>query len=428
MIIPSPNKGQVSQQPLSRNSAISEAGPSEVPPPSFEESVGHLVIDIDRLPEPFPEGGEEPPEFTPYDAEHWVSKNGEIISHDPHLNEDGEALYRFLLSQAEIPPTFLVHCRGTHNETRPRRVERTDSRGRRYTDTEYDTETVTDFDFTIEHQVPPRATQWTVGDEEPAYRGRMGKEVGPPGETTKADHATVESFEAWLAERRSRGLPPWVAKERLANFPIGAVEQPHRVDVLQSSWTLRQWADDYCQSRKIFKEFVYRKVVYGWDLSTLEAAIREAIKSTHYRGDHVQVQFQSRNSTVIVRPDMRISRAISNPWIKFLLIITLIYPCIWLFQRLHPRGGGRWAVGGGAYALKRWAQVPYDVVPGMVPEIHETIDGPRILIGEREGRWFKKWEGTIRRSVIGRRVDKRVLCEPDEDFRNLPATGLDGFE
>src|SRR6266702_4840351 len=89
MLIPSPDKGQVSQQPLLRYGTISEAGPSEAPPPSFEESVGHLVIDIDGFPEPFPEGGEEPPEFTPYDAEHWVSKNGEIISHDPHLNEDG---------------------------------------------------------------------------------------------------------------------------------------------------------------------------------------------------------------------------------------------------------------------------------------------------------------------------------------------------
>ncbi len=196
----------------------------------------------------------------------------------------GEALYRFLLSQAETPPTFLIHCRGTHNETRPRRVERTDSRGRRYTDTEFDTETVTDFDFTIEHQVPPRATQWTVGDEEPAYRGRMSKEVGRPGEATKADHATIESFKAWLAERRSRGLPPWVAKERLANFPIGAVEQPHRVDVLQSSWTLRQWADDYCQSRKIFKEFVYRKVGVtfgtGWSSHELMNCNRSSTAGT----------------------------------------------------------------------------------------------------------------------------------------------------
>jgi hypothetical protein len=89
MAILSTDKGQVSQQPLSRSSAMSEAGPSEVPPPSFEESVGHLVVDVDGFPEPYSEGGDRPPEFTPYTAEHWVSKGGEIISHDHHLNEDG---------------------------------------------------------------------------------------------------------------------------------------------------------------------------------------------------------------------------------------------------------------------------------------------------------------------------------------------------
>ncbi|KAI9433004.1 hypothetical protein H4582DRAFT_2082825 [Lactarius indigo] len=425
MLTPSLSRDQDPQQPLLCNS---EAGPSDLPPPSFED--GHLVFDIDKFPEPFLEGGEDPPEFTPYKAEHWVSNNGEIISHGCHLNEDGEALYRFLLSQAETPPTFLVHCRSTHDEKCSCRVEKTDLEGHEYTGTVFDTKTITDFDFTIEHQVLPPATQWTVGDEEPAYRGHMSKEVGPPGEATKEDGATIDSFETWLVERRSHGLPPWLAKERLASFPISTVERPHRCQcsVLQSSWTLRQWTDDYCQSRKIFKEFVYRKVVYGWDLDTLEAAIHGAIKSTRYRGDHVEVEFQSRNSMVIVRPDMRISRAISNLWIKFLLIITLIYPCIWLFQHLHPRGGGRWEVGGGAYALKRWAQVPLDAAPGTVPKIHETVDGPRILIGERECQWFKKWEGTIKRSVIGRRVDQEVLHKPDEDIRNLPATELDGFE
>ncbi len=38
----------------------------------------------------FPPGGEEPPpEFTPYEAEFFISGK-EIVSHDPHLNEDGE--------------------------------------------------------------------------------------------------------------------------------------------------------------------------------------------------------------------------------------------------------------------------------------------------------------------------------------------------
>jgi hypothetical protein len=78
------------EQPLLRTGNDSEAGPSGVPPPpSFEESASHLIIDLDNTIDIFPAGGEEPPAFTPYDAEHWVSKNGDIISHDRHLNEDG---------------------------------------------------------------------------------------------------------------------------------------------------------------------------------------------------------------------------------------------------------------------------------------------------------------------------------------------------
>lgn len=133
---------------------------------------------------------------------------------------------------------------------------------------------------------------------------------------------------------------------------------------------------------------------------------------------------------VIVRPNTLISRAISHPWLKLLLIVTLIYPFIWLFRRFHGRGGGRWAVGGGAYALKRWAVVPEGGVPGPAPDIYNTVEGPRMLIGEREGLWFKRWEGTIRRSVIGRKVDTRgAMSEPDDDVvvTNWPAAELDGF-
>lgn len=177
----------------------------------------------------------------------------------------GEALYRFLLSQAVTPPTFLIHCRGTHNETRTRFVSRTDPQGRQSTETETYTETVTDFDFKIKQPVPPRPTQWTVADEEPAYRGRMSREVGLPGDTTKADRSTMKQFKAWRVERHKRGLPPWVGPndtfDGATSFRTSAV---HSMDVLKSSWTLRQWADDYCQSRNIFKEFVYEKV--GADL------------------------------------------------------------------------------------------------------------------------------------------------------------------
>jgi hypothetical protein len=77
------------EQPLLSAPNSSEAGPSELPPPTFRESRGDAVVVLDEVTEAFPEGGKEPPQFTPYEAEHWESRSGEIISHDQHLNEDG---------------------------------------------------------------------------------------------------------------------------------------------------------------------------------------------------------------------------------------------------------------------------------------------------------------------------------------------------
>lgn len=80
------------QQPLlsaAANGGEAHAGPSEFPPPSFHESGGDVILVFDEVADAFAEGGEGPPEFTPYTAEHWVSRSGEIISHDRHLNEDG---------------------------------------------------------------------------------------------------------------------------------------------------------------------------------------------------------------------------------------------------------------------------------------------------------------------------------------------------
>jgi hypothetical protein len=47
-----------------------------------------------------------PPEFSTWDAEYGVASSGDIVSHDAHLNEDGEALYRFLLTQLQ----YVILC------------------------------------------------------------------------------------------------------------------------------------------------------------------------------------------------------------------------------------------------------------------------------------------------------------------------------
>jgi len=121
---------------------------STISPPSFEESTGiHAPSYSSQFGSSdlfIPQGGEEPPpEFTPYEAEFFVSgDSGDIVSHDRHLNQDGEALYRFLLSHSQIPPTVCLHLHGTHTESRTRTVTRRDSRGDYRTHHEHYTEDV----------------------------------------------------------------------------------------------------------------------------------------------------------------------------------------------------------------------------------------------------------------------------------------------
>ncbi|KAH9944339.1 uncharacterized protein BXZ73DRAFT_87259 [Epithele typhae] len=367
-----------------------------------------------------PPGGEEPPpEFTPYEAEYFISGK-EIVTHDPHLNEDGEALYRFLLSQSTTRPDYRVHLRGTHTEHRTRSVTRTDSNGHTRHETETYTETVTDFDFYIDltPQIVHGPVHWSLPDAEPAYRGQMFMQVDALYDPTNAEpaggdpegqpmhlgrrKATKQEKSAAKdrkAMRKECGLPPWVAPAPESWFEqTGSGAPPAAARVLESSKTLRQWADEYCASDKVLKEFTYTKVVYGWNTANLTQALQAAIRSVYRHNIHVS--FDLALHKIRVRADNTLARTLSNRCLKFLLCVTLVYPFLWLWRRFSARGGGRWeppgasppfAPGGGA----RWQQAP--------------TGEAMALVGESEGEWFQRWEGAIRDAVWRRRRSGEAL-------------------
>ena len=180
----------------------------------------------------------------------------------------GEALYRFLLSQASKPPTFTLHIKGTHTEFRTRPAYRNrneydrqhnESRVNREETTEI--ETITDFDFRIDltHQLLP-VTHWTVADSEPAYRGKMVREVeeqdGFSLQKRTATRTEGKGIDHLRKYRVENGLPPWVQAEE----SVVVMEDRPNGPVYKSSRTVRQWADDYCASDKLLKEFMYEKV------------------------------------------------------------------------------------------------------------------------------------------------------------------------
>ncbi|KAJ6621719.1 hypothetical protein B0H10DRAFT_2017210 [Mycena sp. CBHHK59/15] len=411
------------------------SGPSTAPPP-FQDEPTDLLIDFSDTSEAIPgPGGEEPPPvFAPYEAECFNTGSGNIVSHDPHLNTDGEALYRFLLSQATTHPALRLHCRGTHTETRYRHVTHRTSDGRTQTRRESYTETVVDFDFYIDASNFPGPIHWSVADSEPAYRGGMVREVETDEGKRKASRAEIKTFKGWVEDRTARGLPPWMSSVD------GWVEGVSLdANVLKSSRTLRQWADEYCASPKYLKEFTYEKVVYGWNLRQLENAIRATIVATPY-GGHVDVKFATSASKVYIRPDNRLSRMLSNKWLKFLSIILLIFPFIWLFKRFHSRGGGAWTVCGGAYALKSWVPVTeplakdISVLMGPPPAVELVNDRSVVttsartcrLSGIREGEWFRTWQPTIMRAVTTRYQSSTPLYTTTE--QGVPSASiLDGY-
>lgn len=146
--------------------------------------------------------------------------------------------------------------------------------------------------------------------------------------------------------------------------------------------------------------------------------MRSTIQTTMYQGT-IQVDCVKGSSKIYIRPDNTLSRMLSNKWLKFLSILLLIYPFIWLFKRFHRNGGGRWEVCGGAYALKRWVpsdqQPPTGVLIGESgsSQVQEPGSSYR-LIGLLESEWLINWQRTIVQAVHMRYQSQIPLQTPTE--------------
>lgn len=294
MIVESlPNKKQQEAQLTSPESDTNDTTALEELPPSFEQTTEDRLL-------PDPPQQDPPPAFSPYTASFYTAGNGAIVSHDPHLNEDGvysvrvlriyrsnsnamhlgEALYRFLLAHSSTPPTFHLHIKGTHKETRTRIVDshHHGGNGHRHLDgrtrLETYTEVVVDFDFQVDLTQniitdPAHApVQWSIPDDEPAHRGKVYQQVEvsctPIGETQmrKPNGKERKEYKLWCKERIRKGLPPWIGS--YSRSPSASWNALSEGEIqLKSSRTVRQWCDDYCASNKILKEFVYTKVCFG---------------------------------------------------------------------------------------------------------------------------------------------------------------------
>lgn len=223
---------------------------------------------------------------------------------------------------------------------------------------------------------------------------------------------------------------------------------------LMSSRSLRDWADEYCASRTHLKEFVFTKHVYNWNFASLTSALRSHIAKsydTRLQKGTVHIFIETKADKVYVRPDDPMSRALSNKWIRFILIITLVYPFIWLYMQFG--GSAKWDISGAAYPMKQYLPLegsenldaqdesepgsssssgnnPASSSGKAPAKIVQTAQGPRKVVGTREGEWFKEWEDRIAEMVSRGYISHVPLKQFDKAaLRRAPteATLLDGY-
>jgi len=203
-----------------RKHAVKDEGPlgersshPDLPPPEFSEHSPHVYSQgrrtqfTDTGPLVFGASEGIPPTI------HVKAAESNILTHDPHLNEDGEALYRFILKSALTPPKATIRIRGSHEESREVTSDHArhhDDGQRHHSSTRTEKHTVIDFDFEIDctpllqpsisldvaslpdprsdpirHHITDNPTVYVKGDEHLAYRGRMRQEILVPASSPR---------------------------------------------------------------------------------------------------------------------------------------------------------------------------------------------------------------------------------------------------
>lgn len=256
---------------------------------------------------------------------------------------------------------------------------------------------VTDFDFSIDLSSQHLATpeHFVLHDSLAAYRGLSSLEVDTPRRPASAlDKARLANLQSHSrGHHRGRAeRDPWQLRNCGGTRPLSA------------------WVADYVSSNAALKEFVFTRLVHGWDLRSLETSIRATI-SESYTGT-VDVSFVPTGGSSIVVKYQRPA----SPWLA-------------LFQRAFSVH--RFGVCGAAYAFKRWVHLtdslPGEDVAGFIkrtgrfspaPEsgrLKRTEDGISELVGINEEDWLATWTGTIRRCVQNRLRTRDALRNPIPD-------------
>ncbi|KIM80107.1 hypothetical protein PILCRDRAFT_9686 [Piloderma croceum F 1598] len=249
---------------------------------------------------PSPYMDEQVPALTTQPKFNWKD-NACIVSRDPLLNNDGDALYRFILDHMD-PPSVQLHCFGSHVVTEL--VAHGSSAKMKKT-------TVVDFNFVVDLALsmkPGSGELYTCGDDVVTYRGGMVKKIGVKGSPVK---------------------------------------------------TVRDWVRNYTGSPKTGKEFRFNKVISEIDMPKIRDAVNQIISSTGYSSVQ-NVYFTVGNSSIKVQADSSLTRMPADG-LKYLRWIDLVYPFVWMYRRFGKQGG-KWDVCRASFTCNRDPRDPHKVI------------------------------------------------------------------
>ncbi|KAL7421438.1 hypothetical protein Q5752_004324 [Cryptotrichosporon argae] len=351
-----------------------------------------------------------------------IRTDDKLVSSDPKLlNPD--VLYDYIRSLALRPLDTRIRLFGTHTVTAPV-AETVYENGVPRQVRVGETYTVTDFDFIVplSSVACGDGVLWTTPPGQPARRGGHALSVRTGGGDYQLGWVEARTWTKWEDERRKKGLPGWVkihyspgAGEISADLETQALINEE--DVGLDRRALREWCEAFVRDPGYLKEFRVKRDAWGWDWDRLVSALDGAVKSTGYTGNW-KVKVDNRD-VATVRPNNWLSRAVHAPWIFAILCVTLVYPLIWIWQRLHRLGGGVYDVAHISYGMKSYLPLPAthaaETIPqarARLPELRKShphipqdaalVAGPQgvhYLAGRKEGEWFREWEERVRMGV-----------------------------
>ena len=146
---------------------------------------------------------------------------------------------------------------------------------------------------------------------------------------------------------------------------------------------IRLWCEHYVQNPAGIKSFTLERKVINHDIKKLEPLLRSAIYETNYKG-HVEINFQSLYTKVIVYSPGKINEWRSTAWIRWLFYLTFMWIISWpiLF-----------------FLTRKYHVIKVDFHNA---DMLNEDGGRRKCAVMSEVEWFHLWESAIKRAALAR--------------------------